>query len=158
LFPGQAVAQFLDGAHQRGREHHRGVLIHADLDQALEVAQLQGQGVGHHDVGGDPKLIGGQRLALGGDDLGPLLALGLGQGLVKGVLADHLSQGGLGDLVDGRGHVLDRDHCLGRGRTRTSSPAATASAASSGITPLADGGRDGVVGGGVLPWAWDGSS
>jgi hypothetical protein len=26
------------------------------------------------------------------------------------VLADHLAQGGLGDLVDGRGHVLDRDH------------------------------------------------
>ena len=30
------------------------------------------------------------------------------------VLADHLAQGGLGDLVDGRGHVLDRDHRLGR--------------------------------------------
>ena len=41
-------------------------------------------------------------------------AVGLGQGLVKGVLADHLAQGGLGDLVDGRGHVLDRDHRLGR--------------------------------------------
>jgi hypothetical protein len=34
------------------------------------------------------------------------------------VLADHLAQGGLGDLVDGRGHVLDRDHRLVASVTR----------------------------------------
>ena len=41
-------------------------------------------------------------------------AVGLGQRLVQRVLADHLAQGGLRDLVDGGGHVLDRDHRLRR--------------------------------------------
>jgi hypothetical protein len=53
-------------------------LVDPDLDQVLDAAQLQGQRVGHHDVGGRAQLVGGQRLALGGDDLGRLLALGLG--------------------------------------------------------------------------------
>src|ERR1035437_2758242 len=35
--------------------------------------------------------------------------VGLGQGLVQGVLADDLAQGGLGDLVDGGVDVLDSD-------------------------------------------------
>jgi len=47
-----------------------------DLDQRLQVAKLQGQRVGHHDVERVGELTGGKRLALGGDDLGALLALG----------------------------------------------------------------------------------
>jgi hypothetical protein len=39
-------------------------------------------------------------------------AVGLGQGLVEGVLADDLAQGGLGDLVDGGADVLDGYYCL----------------------------------------------
>src|SRR2546429_214155 len=35
-------------------------------------------------------------------------AIGLGQRLVEGVLADDLAQGGLGDLVDGSADALDR--------------------------------------------------
>jgi hypothetical protein len=42
-------------------------------------------------VGGGPELVGGQCLALGGDDLGPLLAFGLG-------LAGHGPLHGLGQL------------------------------------------------------------
>ena len=90
LAPGQERPELLDGAHQRGREHHRGVLVR-DLDQALEVAQLQGQRMGHHHVGGRAELVGGQGLAFGGDDLGPLLAFGLG-------LAGHGPFHGLGEL------------------------------------------------------------
>ena len=41
-------------------------------------------------------------------------AVGLGQDLIQGVLADHLTQRGLGDLVDGRAYVLDGDHRLHR--------------------------------------------
>src|SRR4029453_749844 len=37
-----------------------------------------GQGVGHQDVGGGAELVGGQRLAFGGDDLGPLLPFRFG--------------------------------------------------------------------------------
>jgi hypothetical protein len=58
---------------------------------------------GHH----HPPVGGGQVQTLADAAVDPV---GLGQGLVKGVLADHLAQGGLGDLVDGRGHVLDGDH------------------------------------------------
>jgi len=42
-------------------------------------------------------------------------AVGLGQDLVQGVLADHLAQCGLGDLVDGSAYILDshhRFHCV----------------------------------------------
>ena len=38
--------------------------------------------------------------------------VGLGEGLVQGVLADDLAQGGLGDLVDGGVDVLDGDDGL----------------------------------------------
>src|SRR5580700_1676244 len=78
LLGGQERAELGDGAHQRGGEDHGGVLVHADLDQALQVAQLQRQRMGHHGVGGLPQRGGGQRLALGVDDLGALLPLGLG--------------------------------------------------------------------------------
>jgi hypothetical protein len=40
-FSGEEGSQFPDGAHQRGREDDGGVLVDADLDQALQVAQLQ---------------------------------------------------------------------------------------------------------------------
>jgi hypothetical protein len=40
--------------------------------------------------------------------------VGLRQRLVQGVLAHDLAQRGLRDLVDGRAHVLDRDHRLHR--------------------------------------------
>src|SRR6266567_2731104 len=138
-FSGEEGAQFADGAHQGRREHDGGVLVDADLDQALQVAQLQCEGVGHHDVGGAAQGVGGQGLAFGGDDFGtlfpldlgdhhaPLLgrhvedfadvdvdAVGLGQRLVEGVLPDHLAQGGLGDLVDRRPDVFDGHHRLDR--------------------------------------------
>ena len=157
---GEEGSEFADGAHQRCREHDGGVLVDPELDEALQVAQLQRQRVGHHDVGGGAECVGGQRLPFGGDDLGALLpfgfglpghgplhalgqldvleldqgdddaplggldvedladadvdAVGLGQGLVQGVLADDLAQGGLRDLVDGVGDVLDGDDRLHR--------------------------------------------
>src|SRR5580700_6511574 len=67
LLGGQERAELGDGA-----------LVHADLDQALQVAQLQRERVGHHGVGGLPQRGGGQRLPLGVDDLGALLPFGLG--------------------------------------------------------------------------------
>src|ERR1700730_592892 len=70
LLVGQEGAEFGDGGHQRGGEDHGGVLVHADLDQALQVAQLQRQRVGHHGVGRLAQRGGGQRLALSVDDLG----------------------------------------------------------------------------------------
>jgi hypothetical protein len=41
----------------------------------LPIAQLQGERVGDHHVRRRGELAGGERLALGGDDLGALLAL-----------------------------------------------------------------------------------
>jgi hypothetical protein len=41
LLAGEEGAELLDRAHQRGGEHHGGVLVDADLDQALQVPQLQ---------------------------------------------------------------------------------------------------------------------
>ncbi len=116
--------------------------------------------MGHHDVGGVTERGGGHGLALGIDDLRPLLPLGLGltghrplhavgqldvleldqgdlhapfdggdvedladvpvdgvglgQGLVQGVLSDHLAQGGLRDLVDRGADALDGDDGLHR--------------------------------------------
>jgi hypothetical protein len=78
LLAGDEGAEFGDGAHQRGGEYHGGVLVDADLDQALQVPQLQCQRVGHHRVGRLPQRGGGQGLALGVDDLRPLFPLGLG--------------------------------------------------------------------------------
>ena len=69
LLAGEEGAGFGDGGHQRGGEDHGGVLVHADLDQALQVAQLQGQRVGHHRVGRLAQRGGGQRFAFGVDDL-----------------------------------------------------------------------------------------
>jgi hypothetical protein len=85
------MREFADRAHQRRREDDRGVLVHGDLDQGLEVAQLQRQRVSRHHIGGLRQLAGGERLALGGDDLGPLLALGLG-------LANHRALHAVGQL------------------------------------------------------------
>jgi hypothetical protein len=52
LLAGEEGAELGDGGHQRGWEYHGGVLVHADLDEALQVAELEGEGVGHHRVGG----------------------------------------------------------------------------------------------------------
>jgi hypothetical protein len=35
-----------------GGEHDRAVLVDADLDEAPRVAELEGEGVVHHDTGG----------------------------------------------------------------------------------------------------------
>src|ERR1700722_15042921 len=69
LLAGDEGAELGDGGHQRGGEHHGGVLVPADLDQALQVPRLQGEGVRHHRVGRLAKRGGGQGLALGVDDL-----------------------------------------------------------------------------------------
>ena len=37
-FAGEEGAELRDRGHDRGREHDGGVLVHADLDQALQVA------------------------------------------------------------------------------------------------------------------------
>src|SRR5579875_1594667 len=73
----QERAQLGDGAHQRRREDDGRVLVDRDLDECLQVAQLKRQRVSDHHVGGHGELTGRQRLALGGDDLGALLTLGL---------------------------------------------------------------------------------
>src|ERR1700733_8938216 len=72
---GQERAELGDRAHQGRREDDGRVLVDRNLDQGLEVAQLQGERVGHHHVRSDRELAGGERFALGGDDLGALLAL-----------------------------------------------------------------------------------
>jgi len=36
---GEEASDITDRAHQRGREHHRGVLVHPQLDQSLQIAQ-----------------------------------------------------------------------------------------------------------------------
>jgi hypothetical protein len=43
-----------------GAEHHRCVLVDANLDQALQVPQLQRERVGHHDVGRFAERCGSQ--------------------------------------------------------------------------------------------------
>jgi len=39
---GEESTNVADRAHQRCREHHRGVFVHPQLDQSLQIAQLQG--------------------------------------------------------------------------------------------------------------------
>jgi hypothetical protein len=94
----QVGANVPDPAHQRRREDDGGVLVDGDLHQGLEVAQLEGERVLHHDVGGPSQLSGGERLAFSGDDLRALLTLGLG-------LAGHRALHAAGQL-----NVLELDH------------------------------------------------
>jgi hypothetical protein len=56
------------------------------------------------------------------------------------VLADHLAQGALGDLVDGCGHVLDRDHLV----ASTTRPYATAETSMLMLSRV------------MMPWDWIG--
>ncbi len=46
-----------------------GVLVHGDLQEALEVAQLEGERVRHHDVGCLTERCRGEGFPLGVDDL-----------------------------------------------------------------------------------------
>src|SRR5205085_9968547 len=68
------------GLHQVDRhwEHHRRILIAADLAERLEVPELQGGRVPADHVGGLGELRRGLGLSLGVDDLRAALALGLG--------------------------------------------------------------------------------
>src|SRR5262247_2825359 len=60
------------------REDDGRVSLHADFGQRLQVAQLQGDGFACDGVRRMDQLLGGLVLAFGMDDLGSLLALGLG--------------------------------------------------------------------------------
>ncbi len=71
---------------QRHRKDYRGVVLNADVVERLQIAQLQGLRLGGDDLGGLADPLGGLELALGVDDLGPPLALGLG---LAGDGADH---------------------------------------------------------------------
>jgi hypothetical protein len=44
LLVGEEGTEFGDGGHERGGEDHGGVLVDADLDQALQVAELEEAG------------------------------------------------------------------------------------------------------------------
>ena len=92
----------------RQREDDRRVLVAADFEQRLQVAQLQGGRVGADDVGRVGELLRRLVLALGVDDLGAPLALGLG---LAGDRPLHLF-GDLDVLDLDRGHL----HAPGLGR------------------------------------------
>jgi hypothetical protein len=62
---------------ERQREDDRRVLVGADLQQGLQVAQLQRRRLAADDRGRAGELLGGLVLAFGVDDLGAALALGL---------------------------------------------------------------------------------
>ncbi len=55
------------------REDDGGVLLDTDLGEGLEVAELEGHGLGGHEGGGVDQLGGGVELAFGVDDLGAAL-------------------------------------------------------------------------------------
>ena len=69
--------ELADRAHQRGRHHHERVLVDADLDGVCSVRSCRASGWDII-VSDAPSWGRGERLALGGDDLRALLALGLG--------------------------------------------------------------------------------
>src|SRR6266545_1383144 len=79
-----AVAAAADPVEQRADQVHRqreeggGVPLGGDLPHRLQIAQLHGDRKAHEDLRGLAELGGGLELALGVDDLGPALALGLG--------------------------------------------------------------------------------
>src|SRR5919202_5673467 len=78
------TAQAARGAQQRlqqldrDREDDGRVLVGGDLGQGLQVAQLQRGWLAADQLGGGGQLLRAAELALGVDDLSPLLALGLG--------------------------------------------------------------------------------
>ena len=95
----------------REREDDRRVLVHADVDQRLQVAELERRRVAAEDLGRLGQLLRRLELAVGGDDLRPPLALGLGlardrplhllrQLDVLDLDRAHLHAPGLGLLVD----------------------------------------------------------
>ena len=85
-----------------GGEDDRRVLVDAHLEQRLQVAQLERRRVLADDLGRLGELLRGLELALGGDDLGAPLALGLG---LAGHRPLHLS--GQLDVLDLDGRDLD---------------------------------------------------
>jgi hypothetical protein len=102
LLAGEEGAKFFNGAHQRGGEHGGGVLVDADLGQALQVAQLQRERVSHHDVGGIPERGGGQGLS------SALMILARFSRSASAWRAMARFVRGLRDLVDRVADVLDR--------------------------------------------------
>jgi len=76
-------------------EDYGGVLFHADFRQRLQVTQLDAHRFGGQKLGGVHQALGGGELTFRVDDLGTLLALGLG-------LLGHGAQHGFGhvDLLD----------------------------------------------------------
>ena len=101
-----------EGAVEKIHQFHRkweddgGVFLDADLGEGLEVAELEGHGLGGHERGCFNEFGGGVELAFGVDDFGAALALGLG-------LLGHGAEHGLGhvDLLD-----LDGDDFYAEGR------------------------------------------
>jgi len=60
------------------RENYRGVLLHSDLSQSLQVAKLNGRRLLGYDRRSLSQLFGGQQFTLSMDGLGSLFALCLG--------------------------------------------------------------------------------
>src|SRR5579859_5258871 len=75
--PGDGFEESLEQV-DRDREDRGRVLFGRDLRHRLEVAQLNGGGLGADDLGGHRQLFRGLELAFGVDDLGAALALGFG--------------------------------------------------------------------------------
>ena len=75
-------AGLVEEAQQFDRERHDqgAVLLGGHVDDRLEQAELEGRGVARHDAGGLRELLRGLELAVGGDDAGAALPLGLGLG------------------------------------------------------------------------------
>ena len=62
---------------ERQREDDGGILIRGYVREGLEVAHLHRHGIGSHDLGGLPELVGGLELTLGVDNLRSPVAFGL---------------------------------------------------------------------------------
>src|ERR1017187_5957048 len=58
----------LNGAHQRSGEHYRRVLVDANLNHSLQVAQLRSERVLHHDVRCFPQRGSRKKFSFGSND------------------------------------------------------------------------------------------
>jgi hypothetical protein len=75
LLAGEEGADLFNGAHQWGTENDGGVLVNADLDRALQVAQLQREGWAIIMSEASASAAAGRDSP---SDLRPLLPLGVG--------------------------------------------------------------------------------